>query len=871
MGLDYMGSPDKYSKLKKVGHAKAKGIIGFAALITAMVIVWINCYHLVTDEVMKTAVQNMQELSLHDEQSIATSLDEQWDTLKGIAYSLKINQFDSEDALVLGLNSFEDLMDCIQITLITDDGYSVSSSMVRKYDESLLDSCVSANGSFIRHMKNEESNADGVGEILLCGTEIEPFSVQGQTYTYIVCQMYVDALQDLLKIDCYDGRGYSSIIDTDGNYIVSVERDFTAQKIDNFFEELADGTLPKEYSLEIIHQLIESQQGFTLEYTSAVGEELVVVFSPFPEIDWFFVTTVPRDVFEEQGKYLVLLFVTIFTILYVGILVSVAIMIRRRSRQYRLEVEHRKQLADALAAEESASRAKTNFLNNMSHDIRTPMNAIVGFTALATACIDDKERVADYLRKIESSSSHLLSLINDILDMSRIESGKMDLDVKPENLAEICRDLRDILHVSICSKQIEFSIDMVAVTDEEIYCDRLKLNQILLNILSNAMKFTDAGGAISVRITESESTRAGYGTYEFRVKDTGIGMSEEFLKTIFEPFTRARSSTVSGIQGTGLGMAITKKIVDLMGGTITVQSEEGKGTEFVVTIDFRLQDEQQRYEPMEQFQGLRGLVVDNHVDTCQSVSAMLNQIGLRAEWTVSGSEAVTRSKEAAQAGDPYRVFIIDWQMPDMDGIETTRRICQIAGYDAPIILLSAYDCTDIEEEARTVGVTDFVNKPLFQSDLRNALQRVYGGQSKQTEEQPDSYSQFNGERLLLVEDVELNRILAMTVLEMAGFELDCAENGQEAVDKVANSAPGYYQAILMDIQMPVMNGYDATRRIRRLSDPALASIPIISMTADAFEEDKKKAFDAGMNAHVSKPIDIPELLHTLKRVLENKN
>ncbi len=525
-----------------------------------------------------------------------------------------------------------------------------------------------------------------------------------------------------------------------------------------------------------------------------------------------------------------------------------------------------KELSDALQAADAANRAKTTFLNNMSHDIRTPMNAIIGYTALTTTHLANRERAQDYLSKIAQASNHLLSLINDVLDMSRIESGKVTIEERPENLADILQGLRNIIQSDVHAKRLELFIDTVDVTDEEVFCDRLRLNQILLNLTSNAIKFTPAGGEVAIRVTQKPAGQKDRGVYEFCVSDTGIGMSPDFLKSVFEPFTRERSSTVSGTQGTGLGMAITKNIVDMMGGSIQVESEQGKGTTFTVELELRFTAEHRELGPIVELGGLRGLVVDDDLVSCQSVSKMLRQIGMRAEWTLSGREAVVRTSEAIELADPFEVYIVDWSMPEMSGVETVRQIRRIVGNDSPIILMSAYDWSDIEEEALRAGVTGFVSKPLFASDLHNALQKSLG-QTPETPEEPDpgpADECFVGKRILLAEDNELNREIATELLEEAGFLVECAENGQVACDMVRQSPPGHYDLILMDIQMPIMDGYEATRAIRAMEDREQAQIPIIAMTANAFEEDREMAMNTGMNGYLAKPVDVDEMMKLLR-------
>ena len=522
----------------------------------------------------------------------------------------------------------------------------------------------------------------------------------------------------------------------------------------------------------------------------------------------------------------------------------------------------------AVEKAESANRAKSTFLSNMSHDIRTPMNAIIGFTTLAISNIDDKNRVKDYLCKTLASSNHLLSLINDVLDMSRIESGKIHLEEVEVNLSDVLHDLKTIVSGQIYAKQLELYMDAMDVTDEDVYCDKTRLNQILLNLLSNAIKFTPAGGTVSVRVRQLAGKVRGCGQYEFRIKDNGIGMSQEFAQKIFEPFERERTSTVSGIQGTGLGMAITKNIVDMMGGTIEVQTAQGKGTEFTVCVPMRAQTEQRPVEKITELEGLKALVVDDDFNTCDSVTKMLVKVGMRAEWTLSGKEAVLRARQSIEMSDVYHAYIIDWRLPDMNGIEVTRQIRSLHD-DTPIIILTAYDWSDIEVEAKAAGVTAFCAKPMFMSDLRETLMSALGQKPADAVQRllPEKNADFKGKHILLVEDNELNREIAQEILREYGFLVDSAENGAVAVEKVSTAAPGSYDLVLMDVQMPIMDGYTATRKIRALDDPARAKLPILAMTANAFDEDRRNALESGMNGFLSKPIVIDDLVQELRKIL----
>ena len=581
-----------------------------------------------------------------------------------------------------------------------------------------------------------------------------------------------------------------------------------------------------------------------------------------------------RSVFRESLPLILIALVS-----YI-LLVMILQVLRRRSvqemeqqkkeqeKKYQAQLEEQnRKLEIALQHEGAANRAKREFLFNMSHDIRTPMNAIIGFTSLAATHIDNKEQVLDYLKKISTSSQHLLSLINDVLDMSRIESGKVKIDEKAVHLPDLVHDVRSIIQPNVSAKRLSLFIDTMDVENEDIITDPLRLNQVLLNILSNAIKFTPTGGMVSIRIAQKPGAPKGCGNYEFRIKDNGIGINKEFQKHIFEEFTREESSTVSGIQGTGLGLSITKNIVDLMGGTITLESEPGKGSEFIVNLCFPLSGQKAEIKQLPQLEGLRALVADDDTNTCLSVSTMLSKIGMRPEWTISGKEAVIRTKYAVEQGDAFSVYIIDWLIPDMNGIEIVRQIRKVIGDSCPIIILTAYDWADIEEEARAAGVTAFCEKPLFLSELRKVLAEPFRVQPAQTSVLPPK-ADFSGKHLLLVEDNALNREIAMEILKEAGFLVDTAGDGVEAVEKMEQSVPGQYDLILMDIQMPRMDGYEATRRIRALPDPRKADIPIFAMTANAFEEDKQNALNAGMNGHIAKPLDIPHLLKVLEEALK---
>ena len=538
-----------------------------------------------------------------------------------------------------------------------------------------------------------------------------------------------------------------------------------------------------------------------------------------------------------------------------------------QEEMYKEQLEQKnKELELSIQHEEAANRSKREFLFNMSHDIRTPMNAIIGFTSLAATHVDNKEQVVEYLKKISISSQHLLSLINDVLDMSRIESGKVKIEEKPVHLPDLIHDIRAIIQSNIATKRLSLLIDTMNVVDEDIIADPLRLNQILLNILSNAMKFTPTGGTISLKIKQNDIEEKDEAEYEFRIKDTGIGISNEFQQHIFEEFSREESTTVSGIQGTGLGMAITKKIVDLMHGTIEVHSEQGVGTEFIVVLRFKLSGQKIEYTYIRQLEGVRALVADDDTDSCLNICKMLRTIGMRPDWTISGKEAVIRAKDAIDQNDKFNVYIIDWMIPDMNGIEVVRNVRKFIGEDTPIIILTAYDYSDIEEEAREAGVTAFCSKPLFMSELREVLEKPFSIQTNNNDE--DINVNFEGKRVLLAEDNDLNQEIAKVILEERGIIVETVNNGKEAIEAITKNDASYYDLVLMDVQMPVMDGYEATKQIRNLSDKNKANVIIYAMTANAFEEDKRDALEAGMDGHIAKPFDVDKLTKTLSSIFK---
>ncbi len=550
-----------------------------------------------------------------------------------------------------------------------------------------------------------------------------------------------------------------------------------------------------------------------------------------------------------------------------GIPVRVLFAIQKVTAIKERELEIRLALKSASEDAEAANRAKSDFLARMSHDIRTPMNAIMGMTAVAAMHLDDRERLTDCLSKITISSRHLLALINDVLDMSKIESGKVTLSEEPFNIADIVESVVTIIRPQINSKKQQLKVHISDINHEDVLGDTLRLRQIFVNILSNAMKFTPENGTITFSIRECDSRIYGMGCYEFICEDTGMGMDEEFVKTIFAPFSRSQDSVSRNIEGTGLGMSITRNIVRMMDGDIQVESKPGEGSKFTVQIHLKLQDTEM--DDVRELEDLKVLVADDDEDCCVSTCDILENIGMRAEWVLSGEEAIQRTVDACEAGEDFAAVILDWKMPGKDGVETAREIRSRIGNKVPIIILSAYDWTEVEGQAREAGIQAFIEKPLFRSRLVYALKSVLvqDMEDKNLETNELQQASYEGKRILLVEDNEINREIAVELLSFTNVLVEEAEDGQCAVDMVEKNPPGYYDLVFMDIQMPVMDGYEAARRIRSMNREDTAEIPIIAMTANAFADDIREALESGMNDHMAKPVEVAKLLEMLGKWL----
>ena len=861
----------------KKPHAKVdKSITATGIVIILIVILLVASYYQINSLLRKRSLSRMEEGVQTVTNEVVSKFRRDSDILNAMADTIsQADNFDINETMsIVQTNAI--LLETMQVRVLMADGRilvpddsdgTVNVRDVSAYSDKLSFEAEAAKGE---HVSNREYDLTGQRPIL---RHFVPIIQDGETAALLYGVTDLETLPDSLNIDnIYNASASVYIVDTkSGDFILDT---YPAHKgLPNIadFEstdsqrETKGGMNWKEYT----EDLMNMGTGCVIFRTPLTDGWDYMYYAPAGINDWAIAVEVPEkeafaSVFSVRRISIVLaVLLAIIVILYY-------IWVTHNARRITEQAVEQAVLTEKLRKAEAADRAKSTFLSNMSHDIRTPMNAIIGFTTLVQTNLDNREKAQEYLKKIISSSNHMLSLINDVLDMSRIESGKLNIEEKECSISDIFRDLRNILQTQMHSKQLNFYMDTIDVLDEDIYCDKLHVNQVLLNLLSNAIKFTPAGGSVALTIRQKSAAPKGYGSYEIKVRDTGIGMSQDFIKHIFEPFERERNSTASGIQGTGLGMAIAKNIIETMGGTIEVQSEQGKGTEFTINIDFRLQHSPKQVETVKELQGMRALVVDDSFETCDSVSKMLRQIGMRSEWVLHGREAVLHAKQAHELGDGYNVYIIDWFLPDLGGLEVVRQIRAIVGADTPIIIVTAYDWTDFEEEARKAGVTAFCNKPIFLSELRDVLVSAAGEApaAEEKAEAPETVQRPNGVRLLLVEDNELNREIAMELLNERGFEVDSAEDGIDALEKLKAAGPGRYSIILMDVQMPRMNGYDATKAIRAMADPGLANIPIVAMTANAFEEDKRKALESGMNAHIAKPINVDNLMEVITGILE---
>ena len=716
--------------------------------------------------------------------------------------------------------------------------------------------------------KAATANAPDGERLILLGVPALHEPTEDHPCAALVASLPAAYLSDILALSENEEHVYSFIIQGDGSFVIRTSGDFRNSYYDrvrNLYGTV-EGKAPEDYVRELAAAIASDT-----DYSSEIfveGEPKQMYCTKLPHSEWYLLTFMPYGSLNRMVSG----FTTQWTFtLFAACMLVVAVLLGVFTRYFWMTRQQMEELEQARSDAEQANRAKSEFLSNMSHDIRTPMNAIVGMTAIATANIDDREQVQNCLKKITLSSKHLLGLINDVLDMSKIESGKMTLSTDQVSLREVMDAIVSIVQPQVRAKHQKFDVSIHDISTENVCCDSVRLNQVLLNILGNAVKFTPDGGEIRVAVYEEPSGRGdGYVRIHFRIRDTGIGMTPEFREKIFDSFVREDSARVRKTEGSGLGMTIAKYIVDAMGGTIEVDSEPGRGTEFRVALDL------EKAEVMEADMVLPDwnmLVVDDDRQLCESAAASLQAIGIHADWTLDAGSAMDMVEARHRRPDAYQIILLDWQLPGMDGITAARVLRERYGDEIPILLISAYDWSEIETEARAAGITGFIPKPLFKSTLFYGLRPYLAGDGGGTEEaapEPEEgRPELSGRRVLLAEDNELNWEIAHDLLGELGLELDWAENGQICAGMFESSEPGHYDAVLMDLRMPVMTGYEAARAIRAMDRPDATAIPIIAMTADAFAEDVEKCLAAGMNAHVSKPIDAREIARLLMKLMDN--
>lgn len=722
-------------------------------------------------------------------------------------------------------------------------------------------------GPFVEALvQGEQRVAVGVDstgkEVVLFGIDASYPMRNGSKCTGLVAAVPLEYITDFLALQDKNQLMYYHVIRSDGSFVIQNRN----MELAGFFEQLQE-QLQSESGNSLEGTLIE-EFGSALknhkEYSGTLevdGEKRQICGISLPYSEWYLVAVMPYSALDDtinrlSNQRMILTLLSCASILAILTLIF--------SRYFSITRSQVLELEDARQKAVESSKAKSEFLANMSHDIRTPMNAIVGMTAIATAHIDDQKQVQNCLRKITLSSKHLLGLINDVLDMSKIESGKLTLTTEQISLKEVVEGVVNIMQPQVKTKRQTFDIHVENILTENIWCDSVRLNQVLLNLLSNATKYTPEGGSIQLSLSEEKSPKGeNYIRTHIKVKDNGIGMSPDFLKRIYESYSRADGVRVSKTQGTGLGMAITKYIVDAMEGSINIKSEIDKGTEVSLTFDF------EKAVALEMDMVLPSwsmLVVDDDELLCRTAIDTLKTIGINADWVLSGEKAIELVTQHHQKRDDYQIILLDWKLPGMNGIQVAKEIRRNLGDEMPILLISAYDCSEFEEEAREAGINGFISKPLFKSTLYHAL-RQYMDTQTENDQTLNSNIDLSGRRILLAEDNELNWEIASELLSDLGVELDWAEDGQICLDKFQKSSAGHYDAILMDIRMPHMTGYEATKAIRGINHPDALSIPIIAMSADAFSDDIQHCLECGMNAHIAKPIDVIELTRLLKRYL----
>ncbi len=703
-----------------------------------------------------------------------------------------------------------------------------------------------------------------------------PVVQNGRETAMLYVEYIFDTLDEALPDKFYNSNALLYIIDSKTERFVLKpkgvgDREAGSLDLQDFYR--ANRILEPEIQEEVAQGIRAGHD--LMFYHDVRGRDSLIYLWSVNHASMYLIGYVPVEAIQKEGDAVNqnILIVIIVTLSAFVICCVMYYLNNRQQNRLRMEREkereiHNKQLTEALQAAQIASKSKTMFLSNMSHDIRTPMNAILGFTVLLAKDAQNVEKVREYTKKINSSGRHLLSLINDVLDVSKIESGKVVLSIGEFTLNSMISSVDTMIRPMARAKGQKFDVVVTGIRNECLIGDETRLNQVLINLLSNAVKYTQEGGTIWLRLIGLSQRSRQYEHIRIEVEDNGYGMTPEYLEVVFDAFTRAENSTTNKVQGTGLGMAITKNIIELMGGTIDVASEVGHGTIFTAELELRIPDVMSKEQFWQEHGIMKILTVDDEEQICRNIEMLMKDVGVHTDFAYSGKQAVEKVKQTLADGSCYDVILLDWNMPEMDGIETARQMRAITKQQIPILFLTAYDWDEIEEEAYAAGIDGFLAKPFFVSALKEKLQDIHAkreGKEKPPEEAV--VSSLKGRHFLIAEDNEINSEILLELLHIDGADGEVAENGQLAVELFLAADAGHFDAVLMDVQMPVMNGYEATRCIRSMERADAKTIPIIAMTANAFAEDMKDAKDAGMNDHIAKPIDMEIIRKTLSRYL----
>lgn len=846
------------------GNRTTHFLIGSFSLLMLISVVAFLCLGFYMDRVSTAAIDEVGDLYMAgmDEQvssHFQTLLDLKLEQVETVTKVVSTNDITDNDKLYDELTYRSQVRDFDHLGLFSEKGYI---EMLYGQQIQLADP-----DPFYTSLRKKEKkvaigkDSDG-NEIVLFGVYAEYPMKNNEKSVALIATLPRDYIRTQLSTNNKTSLMDLHIIRKNGSFIVSELSDKYADYFGSLYEryDAEDKEEIDLYIKELTVAMTNRQNYSTI--LSLGGSRQQIYCTSLPYSEWNLITVLPfgnmNQTVENLGHKRTLATIVVFTAILIALFLIFCFYYKMSRQQMRdLDLARK----DAL----KATKAKSEFLSNMSHDIRTPMNAIIGMTAIAVTHIDDKEQVQHCLRKITLSGKHLLGLINDVLDMSKIESGKMTLTAERISLRDAVESVVGIIQPQIKGKEQNFNVHIDNITVEDVYCDSVRLNQVLLNLLSNAVKYTQENGTIQLSLFQ-ENKPSPKGDNFIRthiiVKDNGIGMTADFLEHIFDSYSRADNKRVQKTEGAGLGMAITKYIVDAMGGTITVESAPQQGTEFHLTLDLEKADSNEVDMVLPDW---KMLVVDDDEVLCRTAVDSLDSIGITADWTLSGEKAIEMITKHHEMNDDYQIVLLDWKLPDMDAIYIAKHIRQVINGDLTIILISAYDWSEFETEARDAGINGFISKPLFKSTLFYGLKKYMGIEETQNQNTVDT--DLHGRRILVAEDNEINWEIIEELLSDIGIELDWAENGRICLDKFQNSAPGYYDAILMDIRMPVMNGYEATAALRKSEHEDAKDIPIIAMTADAFSEDIQRCLDCGMNAHTAKPINLDEVINLLKKFI----